>query len=372
MTRLFLGNFSFEESLSGKRQELPMGIRRLEAELAAVWLAVAQPGDWIWTPQPIDEDFPRLTTALGLSDVRVVSQVSQIPAGLQLVPWGCSEDARQFVAACNAWIDAPAADVVRTANSRHYSSQLEQELGVGLPGSACANEVRQLRESLAGFDAGQRWVVKAEFGAAGRNRVLGHGPLTAPQQRWIEERLRGGGLVFLEPWLEPLDEVGSQWDVARDGQPELLGLTRLITDRSGNYLGSEFGLDDAVIDSWSDAIECARRAALDLQQRGYFGPLGVDAMRYRDASGEIHVRPLQDINARWTMGRLALGWRRIAPRGIWRHGRRDVARINADIIETSPRIAGGEPVRHQTWIELPPSSLWYRPLTTSNFLNPES
>ena len=34
-------------------------------------------------------------------------------------------------------------------------------------------------------------------------------------------------------------------------------------------------------------------------------------MRYRASTGELGWRPLQDINARWTMGRVALGWQRV-------------------------------------------------------------
>ena len=55
------------------------------------------------------------------------------------------------------------------------------------------------------------------------------------------------------------------------------------------------------------------RAAHSVQQLGYFGPLGIDAMLYETPDGQRRWRPLQDINARWTMGRVALGWKRIVP-----------------------------------------------------------
>jgi hypothetical protein len=73
---------------------------------------------------------------------------------------------------------------------------------------------------------------------------------------------------------------------------------------------------------WQPAIEIARRAAVELQQLGYFGPLGIDAARYRNQDGDLCLRPLQDINARYTFGRLSLGWRRwLQPGecGSWLH-----------------------------------------------------
>jgi len=34
-------------------------------------------------------------------------------------------------------------------------------------------------------------------------------------------------------------------------------------------------------------------------------------MQYQDENGQLHIRPLQDINARWTMGRLSRGFRKL-------------------------------------------------------------
>ena len=110
--------------------------------------------------------------------------------------------------------------------------------------------------------------------------------------------------------------------------------------------------------AWAtDAAEATRPAVRDLTQRGYFGPVGIDAMRYFDADLKIsRTRPLQDINARWTMGRLAAGWfeRLGVDRPMtWWHGPRpvlDAATVSFEPIATSPEDIDGTPVSHRTWL----------------------
>jgi hypothetical protein len=117
------------------------------------------------------------------------------------------------------------------------------------------------------------------------------------------------------------------------------------------------------------------RAAHLLQRLGYFGPLGIDAMQYRADTGEIRLRPLQDLNARYTMGRLALGFGRFlraGGRGSWLHfSRRHLAgraldkwlgdlrrSLPAEITTaaTSPRNIGSQPVEHHAVLLLGPTS----------------
>ena len=37
---------------------------------------------------------------------------------------------------------------------------------------------------------------------------------------------------------------------------------------------------------------------------GYVGPVGVDALVYRDANQQLRLKPIVEINPRWTMGRV--------------------------------------------------------------------
>ncbi len=117
-------------------------------------------------------------------------------------------------------------------------------------------------------------------------------------------------MVCVEPWLERIQEAGVQWELfGGERPPELQGVTPLISDERGQYRGSVFRPIEEELAIWEESVAVSRRAADCIADAGYFGPLGIDAMLYRDGEGGVRHRPLQDINARWTMGRISLGWR---------------------------------------------------------------
>ena len=358
MPQVFWGNYEFEHELANDRQNLPFRLQRLNAELACCWMAVAEEGDRIWCPQTIDDGFFARMHALGLPEVHFISDANDIPRASRLVPWGWSRRARSSTGSRTSTPEAPDIDVVRAANSRRFNLSCEIDWGVAPFGVSAVESVSEL-ESVLKRSVGRedQWVLKAEFSHAGRERVLGQGRHAAPDQiKWAAKRLDRDGVLFYEPWFERCAEAGLQWTVPEAGQPVLVGITPLLTDAHGQYCGSRFSVDDESICEWESAIEVSERAVRQLQKMGYHGPVGIDALRYRDANGEERLRPLQDINARWTMGRLSLGWRRVASSGVWRHGTPQqfssvAGAKNVHCVSTSPEAIDDKPVQHVTWLE---------------------
>lgn len=358
MARLYVGNFDFEHRLTNPGQQLPAKLDRINAELALSWLAIADEGDYIWTPQPVESSFFEQTTLNGMPHVNPVVSFNSVPRGVECIPWGWTDDLRRLCDA-HGWhhLD-PLSAAVRAGNSRRFSAGLEREWQVGLDGAHEVHSLHQLAELIADLGPVVRWVVKAEFGMSGRERLLGCGELTQQDCKWAFKRIESDGAVFLEPWVERLDEVGIQLEVPRAGSPKMIGVTPLLVDDRGQYSGSWFTTGEPEAETWAPAIEVALNAAQRLQELGYFGPVGIDAMRYRAPDGTIRIRPLQDINARWTMGRLSLGWRRLLCPGeraaCWRHDPRgtndlDTHRL-ARIISTSPERVGNVATHHQSYL----------------------
>jgi hypothetical protein len=315
---LLYGNFDFEHQLVwSKPQTLPASVLALNADLSYALVAIAQPGDLIWAEEPADSTYRRHLSAVGLPVVQFVCQASKVPKDVNFVPWGWSP-AMQQLAERHGWRrECPDLAAVAQANSRAFSAHLEEEWNVGLPG---AQAVRSVAELQTAVDASTRqtpgWVVKANFGMSARERILERGPEMKPAAgQWLQKQLAHGPLYF-EPWVERVEEVAFQFTVPAAGPPILEGITPLLTDGLGTYRGSRLGSEScqfATADEIAAVQPIVSRAAERVQQLGYFGPLGIDAMLYETPDGQRHWRPLQDINSRWTMGRVALGLRRIVP-----------------------------------------------------------
>ena len=374
MKRLFLGNFDFEYALStkaGRDRTRSSAVQRLQHELAAIWPAVADDGDFIWLPSPVESGFFEELTAAGFPQVFPVVNAGDVDVPVEACPWGWTDDIRRQCEQ-NGWkFAAPPQEVIGEANSRRFSLELEQSWGIGLEGATVVRNVDELRAAIERMPTFvDRWVVKAEFGMSARERILGHGKDIDEQTvNWLRNRTGANEVAVIEPWVERIEETGLQFTVPWSGVPVFEGVAQLLCDSTGQYRGSRFAQDVETELRWMPAIETGMRVARFLKQLGYFGPLGIDAMRFRDADGKERMRSVQDINARHSMGRLALGLRRVlksGEHGSWLHVRWPTDNVDAPrrwfdnmaanlpadvrVIRTSSFTANNQPVGHGTLV----------------------
>lgn len=204
--------------------------------------------------------------------------------------------------------------------------------GAALPALLCGVEevgvaVRAMDDALAAIgriraQGHHRVVVKEALGLAGSNALrLWEPEILDTQKRWMTNVLEGGGTLVVEPWLERVVDFSVQLEMGDEGL-KLRGYTALFNDAKGQFeantaepgfarqlparvvealRGVASGLE---VQRW---FQCAfERLEGELERLEFHGPLGIDAFVYREVNGNVRLKPIVEINPRYTMGRLTL------------------------------------------------------------------
>lgn len=361
MSRLFVGNFSFEQAQDAGFSP-SRSIARFETELACIWLAMTRSEDEILCASPFPEDYLSGMQSLGCSLPKIISPDSLSDSqATEIVPWGWTPAIRKLAQRLNVAIQVPPQDVVWQVNSRIFSHEISTELQCALPGEAIVTTLPELMPVIQkNYQQSGGWILKPNLSQAGRGQLRGNSPfLSEAQFGTVLHMLSRSKAVVVEPLLRRHFEVGCQWkitppDESGHSQINLLGMTRLLTDEQGRYQGNSL-IGVEISEPARENILNTQRAAIErIAATGYFGPVGIDAMLYWN-EGHLEVRPIQDINARWTMGRMTLEWaRRLGaleretngPPGGWFHSDQPPS---PDAIPLSPVMIDQTPVRCRTW-----------------------
>ncbi|MCB9722776.1 MAG: hypothetical protein H6748_01860 [Spirochaetaceae bacterium] len=166
---------------------------------------------------------------------------------------------------------------------------------------------------------GGRFTLKPRQGSSGRGRAGGVAPFRddAARDRLIRAlpglAARGGAL--LEPWLERTRDLSVCLRIPEPGEadprPVMLGSLEMLASPSGVYRGHVGEVDSRGRVFSGDADDETLRAegavvAGLARAAGLHGVCGVDAFRYV-AGGHTHRRGVVEVNARATMGLVAVG-----------------------------------------------------------------
>ena len=277
----------------------------LNRRLAPHLLRLARPGDGLlyevpWGDALVNEARRR---EVALVSPRAAASGRTPQAKRLFTPWGWTRTAAEEGRRAGADVQPQDFDLVARVNSKLWSHALEVEMGWALPGARVVNTAEELAEAAARACPGaqEKWVVKSPSGFAARERVLGRGPrVEGAQAAWASKRLARGEPLIFQPWLEVVREYGVVVEVARKGAHRLLGVSDLQTNGAGTGTGYVLGRPPAPLRMKEiedvAAVVCERLCA-----EGYGGPAGFDALEH--AKG---LHPLLEVNARYTMGFVAL------------------------------------------------------------------
>ena len=195
----------------------------------------------------------------------------------------------------------------------------DQEVGVAVSTLDAALEaIQAIRQR-----GHHRVVVKQALGLAGHNALrLWEPELLDAQRRWLAQALRAGRQVVVEPWLERVADFSVQLEMVGPGL-KLCGYTGLVNDLRGQFQANWAAADHArrlptaVSDLFSGPPDIANRLQrlyadiftrleTELRRADYLGPVGLDAFVYRTPQGECRLKPVVELNPRYTMGRLTV------------------------------------------------------------------
>jgi hypothetical protein len=252
--------------------------------------------------------------------------------------WLADEGAHGIAREAGTALDAPPADCVLRLHDKAHAVRAAEALGFvprglrGLPHilepGALSNGEQCLREIAGALDAWPDWTdgaftLKPRQGTSGRGRVGGNlSQLATADLAGALPRLAARGGAILEPWLERTVDLSVVLHVARPGSTDgpgitLLGALEQWVTPSGVCLGHLGEVDSrGRVFSGSryeeDMREAAVAMACDARDRGYFGALGVDGFAFRvtapgESSSREVLRPIVELNARFTVGTIATG-----------------------------------------------------------------
>lgn len=212
--------------------------------------------------------------------------------------WGASRSIETWAKAKKIPYQMPPWEVVQHVNSKAFSFSEAQKL----PHAQLIHSWEELQEWQNRLQGPK--VLKTCFGVSGKGHLfLPADPLEV--QRFAEKEFKVGRPLIAEPWVERKFDFSTQWLI--DGKSiHYLGATVCVSDQRGRYQSNKVGDLELLFGKYFPQLEQHKKTVLPVLQKmktlGYFGNVGIDAMIW----GDDHLHPIVEINARKTMGWVAL------------------------------------------------------------------
>ena len=261
-----------------------------------------KPGEKIVVSARPPEEYLSHLKSLGLA-IDGIEELSHPTAPFELELWGASKAAAEWAAhhggSCreNNW------DTVKEVHSKLYAFALAPGQ---IPHSRIVHTLDDAEQWVS--DVKGPKVLKQAFGLSGAGHMHCEERLPPKAVQLLEK----GTVLIAEPWVQRTLDFSTQWNIGE--KVEYLGATLLEVSSKGLYRSTKVGDENALFKDHLGALELhinvCRPLLEKVRRSGFFGNLGVDAFIY-EQNNERKLRPVSEINARKTMGWVALQMQRI-------------------------------------------------------------
>lgn len=310
----------------GMNHTPPHRMAKMEADLATIMMFMADDGDKIVANSPDPEllDFWATTQTLG-DFISVDEARRRIASGEQLTPWGqCRSVLTKFglTGEARRWS-------LRETLSRKTSVTVEQRLA-DMSGETSFSTLlttnEELEAALQTHLASGGAVLKSLWSASGRGvRIYSNADDLAAALVFGRNCIAADGAVVEESRLDRIMEFSFLFTFC-GGKAKFLGVNPYRSAASGAF-GHEvidwgaFNILNETLPNWEQESATALTRALEGELNGYDynGPIGVDAMVYRDDGGLPRLRCCMEVNLRHCMGHVARGVSRHFAQGTVAH-----------------------------------------------------
>lgn len=315
----------------------------LEQDLEALILANAHVDDVVVMRTPPSAAHLARLKAAGLPLPEVISEIGELGnrklGGFR--PWAWSPDTTELF---RDLADNPTPKTLFPWSEGWPAHFFSKEL------TACCAKVLTLEgnlslvatttdEALAAVEKipSERVLLKSPYSCAGRGQFAVEGQTSREElTTWISKTLATQGAIVIEPHLPRILDFSALYDVARNGEVRFLAFTRMEVNARGQYLGttvapkvgslfpSELAIAfhqpcitaEGIAHSAPYFYKKVLPAALSQVLLGYHGPIAVDSFFYQGLGEAARIRPIVEINARCSMGRIAHNLRKkLSPNG---------------------------------------------------------
>lgn len=246
--------------------------------------------------------------------------LSDSMSGLVPAPWGWSRYSREIFLRAGVSDELLPTNIqldnIRRLSHRRLTIDMHHRLERAALPFQLPPEPREISNKSdfhAIFRGDERFFIKSPWSGSGRGII---DSATAPERQIIrlaEGVIKHQGSVLVEKGLDKVRDFAMLFDMV-DGRAKYVGLSVFFnvsfSAYSGNIIDSEDSLMDLVSsDVPSEWIVATAKGVGDALGKmignAYSGPVGVDMLTWRSASGEISIAPCIEINLRMTMGRVA-------------------------------------------------------------------
>ena len=207
----------------------------------------------------------------------------ETPPFTHLETWGYSRLAKEWAEKKGLSYAMPPWDVVKMVNSKTYSFSKSP-----LPGARLIYQGDPIEKGT---------VLKSCYGTAGRGLILSE---SKGVQNFCEREWARGLPVISEPFVDRICDFSTQWFISRGGEIAYIGTTICKTTKMGMHKSNIAQKNE--LPFLQQHREFVTEVLEEMALMGYFGPVGFDAMIY----GDHKLQPIVEINARKTMGLIAL------------------------------------------------------------------